>query len=72
MSGKNITLHCTSETGDTLEFGSADTGQIAVYVSTVQDPDKTSRLIETIYLSPEDTRKLFNWLGVYLHTVSGD
>ncbi len=26
----------------------------------------------TIFLNPEHARELFNWLGVYLHTVSGD
>ena len=75
-SDKRITLNCTSDTGDILEFaapvGGQVGGQVAVYVSTVRDPDKVPRLIETIYLSPEDTRELFNWLGVYLHTVSGD
>lgn len=28
------------------------------------------RDVETyIYLAPEDARRLFNWLGVYLHTL---
>ena len=26
----------------------------------------------TIFLNPEHARELFNWLGVYLHTVLGD
>ncbi len=26
----------------------------------------------TIFLNPEQARELFNWLGVYLHTFSGD
>lgn len=66
-SNKRITLNCTSYTGDILEFAAPVGGQVAVYVSTVRDPDKVPRLIETIYLSPEDTRKLFGWFGVQLH-----
>lgn len=63
-------MRCTSETGDEIEF--VEVGdEIGVYLTYCRNGGMPV-MTETLYISPEDARALFNWLGVYLHTVSGD
>ena len=66
---RSVLAVCTSTTGDTIEF--VEVGdKIGIYVTSVKNGKAI--LTATIYLSPDDVRALFNWLGVYLHTFSGD
>lgn len=64
---KQIRLPCTVASNDCLiveERGGRRTGvEITALVGDEHN---------TIFLNPEHARELFNWLGVYLHTVSGD
>lgn len=63
-------MRCTSETGDEIEF--VEVGdEVGVYLTCCRS-DGRPTLTEALYISPKDARKLFCWLGVYLHTVSGD
>ncbi len=62
---RSVVVRCTSETGDEIEF--VEVGdEVGVYVFSTRKTDKPE-LVETIYLSPDDARALFNWLGVRLH-----
>ncbi len=62
---RSVLAVCTSETGDEIEF--VDAGdEVGVYVFSTRKTGKPE-LVETIYISPEDARAIFNWLGVRLH-----
>lgn len=58
-------MRCTSETGDEIEF--VEVGdEIGVYLTYCRSGGRPT-LTEALYISPEDARALFNWLGVRLH-----
>lgn len=63
---RSVVMRCTSETGDEIEF--VEVGdEVGVYVSRGQSSGGRPTLTEALYISPEDARALFNWLGVRLH-----
>lgn len=63
---KRIKLPCAIGSGDCLIVKGRGCRWMVEIVVLVGDEHNT------IFLNPEHARELFNWLGVYLHTVSGD
>lgn len=64
---KQIRLPCTVASKDCLIVEERAGRRTGVEVCALVG-DKRN----TIFLNPEHARELFNWLGVYLHTFSGD
>lgn len=62
-----IKLPCGIAGADYLTVGVWGNPNAGVEVCAVVDDEH-----HTVFLHPEHARELFNWLGVYLHTVSGD
>lgn len=55
-----LTLHCTSRAADYVTLDRDDQGEVLLQV--IEIGGKCS-----VWLSREDQRRLFNWLGVQLH-----
>ena len=58
-------MRCTSETGDEIEFVKVG-DEIGAYLTYCRSGGRPT-LTGALYISPEDARALFNWLGVWLH-----
>lgn len=66
LGGRKDRLHigCASGRPDELDFLSTGDTLLARITADVHDKHQRS---ETITITHEDARRLFNWLGVWLH-----